>query len=140
MTAVRFTPRYGGLATAVNFAYDPTVVAAVKSVPSFYRSYDPATKTWTIDGGWAATLAAELRALGHTVVGRTGGDDSGPSSTSSAYGDDDSWARDLLRRVGADRVDAVYRALTRVLHPDAPTGDTQLQRELNRARDAVRHR
>lgn len=40
------------------------------------------------------------------------------------------WARAVLWRVGAQRSDAVFRALSKVLHPDSPAGDTRLMREL----------
>lgn len=40
--------------------------------------------------------------------------------------------------MGPERTDAVFKALTRILHPDiADTGDTELQRQLNDARDAM---
>lgn len=42
------------------------------------------------------------------------------------------WARILFKRVGPARTSAVYRALSRCLHPDVG-GDTDLQRELNDA-------
>jgi hypothetical protein len=48
------------------------------------------------------------------------------------------WAHALLRRVGPLRREPVFRALTRILHPDNPaTGDAVLQRELNTARDQL---
>lgn len=43
----------------------------------------------------------------------------------------------LLAAVGPARVTAVHRALTKVLHPDTPTGDTALQQQLNDAVAAV---
>ncbi len=50
-------------------------------------------------------------------------------------GTEPQWAQIMFRRVGHHGADAVYRALSRVLHPDSPTGDTSLQRELNEARN-----
>jgi hypothetical protein len=47
----------------------------------------------------------------------------------------ENWAEILLRAVGPSREDAVFKALTRVLHPDAKTGDEVLMKELNIARD-----
>jgi hypothetical protein len=44
------------------------------------------------------------------------------------------WAHSLFRAVGPDRAEAVYKALSRVLHPDTPTGDHQLMQQLNEAR------
>lgn len=48
------------------------------------------------------------------------------------------WADTLLRAVGPDRHEAVFKALTRVLHPDAATGDEDLMKDLNQARDRLR--
>ena len=47
------------------------------------------------------------------------------------------WAAAVFVRVGPERVPAVYRALSRCLHPDAG-GDTQIQQELNSAHDAAK--
>jgi hypothetical protein len=43
----------------------------------------------------------------------------------------------LMEAVGPQRREAVFRALTRVLHPDVTGGDNTLQQQqLNEARDA----
>lgn len=62
--------------------------------------------------------------------------DSGHTAPGGAAIED--WAEQLLRAVGPERVDAVFKALTRVLHPDVKTGDETLMKALNNARD--RHR
>ena len=102
----------------------------------------PATRSWWIFGYYAGYLASELDAHGHTVTGidpahwrrRAGGQDKG--SRHNGAGDD--WAKALFARVGPDRAEPVFKALTRILHPDnADTGDTELQRQLNDARDAM---
>jgi hypothetical protein len=50
---------------------------------------------------------------------------------------DRSWAVVLMEAVGPQRREAVFRALTRVLHPDVTGGDNTLQQQqLNEARDA----
>ena len=50
-----------------------------------------------------------------------------------------SWAHALFRQVGLDRREPVFRALTRVLHPDnQSTGDNTLQRQLNDAYGELR--
>ena len=60
MTTVRFTP--GLDEHVVRFAYDPAVVEAIKEiVPSYARSWRPATRTWLIDPNWprsSRTLSA----------------------------------------------------------------------------------
>ena len=114
---------------AVRFPYDALLVELLKSrVPSYARTWFSAGKYWTVDSAYAAPLAAAFTELGCTVVGvetRT------PSATSSAC---DGWAQHLFRAVGPSRVTAVHRALSKVLHPDVPTGSGVLQRELNDAR------
>jgi len=113
----------------VRFSYDPLLVKLLKSrVPSYARTWNSAGKLWTVDSVYAAPLAAAFTELGCTGVGvetRT------PSATSSSC---DGWAQHLFRAVGPSRVAAVHRALSKVLHPDVPTGSGVLQRELNDAR------
>jgi hypothetical protein len=125
MTAVRFTPC--GHQCAVAFAYNPAVVQLLKdTVPGYARSWSPGRREWEIDLTWAESLAAAIRAAGHTVVGLEP-----PRPRSNT--DSTQWARLLFTRVGPGRTTAVYRALSKCLHPDTPTGDTTLQRELNDA-------
>ncbi len=129
MTVVMFTPGSGG--HVVRFAYDPAVVATIKAtVPSYARSWQPATRTWLIDPGWAPVLADTLRCYGHTI---TGLDDRRRDDRRCDCGGDTGWARTLFRAVGPTRHGPVYRALSRVLHPDTDSGDVQLQRELDAA-------
>ena len=46
------------------------------------------------------------------------------------------WASGVFRRVGPHRTDAVYRGLSKLLHPDVG-GDTKLMQELNAARREI---
>ena len=111
----------------LRFAYDPSLVALVKTVPAYARSWRPTGKVWLVDRFYAEQLARDMAALGYLVTGL--------ESQKHESDDTADWARILLRRVGPTRVEPVFRSLTRVLHPDnAKTGDTQLQRELNAAR------
>lgn len=129
MTAVvRFTRFAHGY--RVQFRYDEELLAVVKSLPPDARSWDKVSKHWTVYDPYGERLASDLVQLGCVVVGIGG--------TEQPDDDPARWARTLLHRVGPQRSDAVFRALTRVLHPDnAATGDTQLQRELNTAREEV---
>jgi hypothetical protein len=120
-TAVRFTAR-GTLHYSVTFTYDPTVVAIVKTVPAYARTYEPATKMWMVDADHAQTLADDLRQAGYTVIGMQRSID---------------WAKNMLVAVGPKRAAQVRRALSSVLHPDLPSGDADLQRELNTAYDEM---
>ena len=109
----------------VRFPYDALLVELLKSrVPSYARTWFSAGKYWTVDSAYAAPLAAAFTELGCTVVGVE-------TRTPSAC---DGWAQHLFRAVGPSRVTAVHRALSKVLHPDVPTGSGVLQRELNDAR------
>jgi len=109
----------------VRFPYDALLVELLKSrVPSYARTWFSAGKYWTVDSAYAAPLAAAYTELGCTVVGV---ETRAPSAC-------DGWAQHLFRAVGPSRVAAVHRALSKVLHPDVPTGSGVLQRELNDAR------
>ena len=129
MTAVRFTAR--GHRYAVAFAYNPAVVQIVKdTVPGYARTWASARKEWEVDNTWAETLAATMHAAGHTVVGF----DVKPPRTGASRAPDDTsrWAHLLFSRVSAERRQAVYRALSKCLHPDVG-GDPVMQREMNDA-------
>lgn len=73
-------------------------------------------------------LAAELRRRGHTVVGLQE-----QRRERVTHHDGRGWADSLFAAVGPERATPVYRALSKVLHPDVATGDTTLQRQLNDA-------
>jgi hypothetical protein len=118
----------------IAFAYDPDIVAAIKDVPSPHRRYNPQTRIWTVGDEYAGGLAAELADLGFTVAGIDG-----TVSRRRDDHDDAAWARALFERIARDRpdlIDAVFRAMSKVLHPDAG-GNTALMRELNDARRAT---
>jgi len=129
MTTVRFAD-FGHNVT-VAFAYNPAVVQLLKdTVPGYARTWEASRKHWEIDRSWAETLAAALRSAGHTVVGME-------QPKQNKHPDATQWALMLFNRVGPARSTAVYRALSKCLHPDTPTGDTTLQRELNDAHTAT---
>jgi hypothetical protein len=62
-----------------------------------------------------------------------------PAHNDDHGGDVSRWAHLLFRRIGRHRSDAVYRALSKCLHPDVG-GDNALQRELNDAYHQVARR
>lgn len=129
MTAVRFQRR-ADTTTAVTFAYDPTIVETIKLVvPGFLRSWNKARREWLIlEPVYATELARVLRGAGYTIIGL---DD--PSSNRPHGNDPAGWARAVFRRVGPARAPLAYRLLSRVCHPDTPTGDHELMAELNSA-------
>jgi hypothetical protein len=125
MTAIRFTRN--GYSFAVTFAYNPAVVELLKStVPYYARSWSPDRREWEVDTTWVESLAAALGAAGHTIIGL---EPPRPRATTESA----QWARLLFNRVGPSRTAAVYRAQSKCLPPDTPTGDTTQQRELNDA-------
>ena len=131
MSTVLFERRGDGDAI-VRFAYDPELVDLLKAaVPARSRSWDPQLRQWTVRAELVEHFASVLRATGHQVIGLE------PPAAGTRTGTDQ-WARLLLHRVGPTRREPVFRALSRVLHPDnAATGDTTLQRELNLAREQL---
>jgi hypothetical protein len=122
--AVRFE-RHGDQ-YVLRFAYDPNLVALVKTVPAYARSWRPTGKVGLVDRFYAEQLARDMAALGYLVTGLE------PQKRESD--DSANWARALFCRVGPARARPVFRALSRALHPDnAATGVAQLQLELNAA-------
>ncbi len=126
MTAVHFEPR--GFDYTIRFRYDLAIVELIKlDVPGYARSWDPVTKTWTVEAVYARPLAMALRRLSYTVHGL---DDPPPQRQHTA--DQAGWAKAVFQRVGPNRAPLAYKLLSRLCHPDHG-GDHQLQVELNRA-------
>lgn len=120
---------YGGV--DVKFDYDPTVIAYIKAeIPKSFRAYVPAEKTWRLDGG-IDDLLAYARLLGFRVEDNRRGKARAPQFNATT-----DWATALFEAVGADRATAVYRALSKVLHPDAG-GDHSLMVALTSAKSAI---
>lgn len=129
MTAVIINSSPDGRCT-VRFKYDQSVVAAIKqTVPGYARSWDAQRRCWFVDPDWVPLLKAELIRHGHVV--------NGVGQPSPRHGDTTDWARVLFRRVGPHRVEPVFKALARVLHPDVMSGDTDLMRELLDGRNEI---
>lgn len=114
---------------AVAFRYHAALVDMVKAScpPWCDRWWDAETRCWWIDPHGYGYVAEAFRREG--VVITENGDEVTPTAEETA------WADALFAAVGPERIEAVFRALTRVLHPDAPTGNHDLMQQLNRARD-----
>ncbi len=113
---------------AVTFPYSPVLVSIIKTtVPGYARTWNQTGKQWTVEALWAPILAAEIRRLGHTVIGL---DD--PPNPTHGPGSTGGWARSVFQRVGPHRAPLAYRLLSRLCHPDHG-GDHLLQVELNQA-------
>ena len=107
----------------------------VKALPG--RTWDSTKRCWRIPLYFVDEAANALRAVGCEVhVTRADGTPwtSGRPGAGHRSTPAEGWASALLKAVGPQHQDRVYRALSRVLHPDAG-GDTQLMQDLNRARD-----
>ena len=122
----------------VRFAYDPRLVDLIKTVPRYYRSWNPTLRQWRVSVVYARTLANSMRQLGCTVVGLDQHERERADPPPHSHGRTPRHNTfDLLfERVGHHRAEPVFRALTRVLHPDVG-GDTELMKELNNARDRL---
>ncbi len=107
------------------------------------KRWDPVGKHWTVSVEFVDALANALRAAGVTVF-VTCPDGTPWKSGATGHGHratpGDDWADGLFAAVGPDRVDLVFRALSRTLHPDAAAGDTALMQELNGARERAAFR
>ena len=116
----------------VRFAYDPDLVVAIKSaVPAYARSWDPDGRRWLVEVTYVDDVTAEARHLGYRVDDRrTTSRERRRTTSPPTVG----WADALFQAVGPDLAEPVFRALTRVLHPDLETGDTRLMQELNAGR------
>jgi len=111
-----------------------------KTLPG--RSWDKLVKCWVIPSVFVDEAANVLRAAGCVVyVTRPNGQPwtSGRAGAGHRSSPGDRWAELLLEAVGPQRADTVFRALTRILHPDAG-GDLVLMKQLNAARDRVESR
>jgi hypothetical protein len=110
----------------LSFRYDAGLVDLVRSMPD--RTWNPDDKHWTIPAVDLDEFIQKAKSLGHQVQ-VIGENDShrGPSTNGSA-----DWAGTLFAAVGTDRAQSVYRALSKVLHPDVG-GDTKLMQQLSEA-------
>jgi len=114
----------------------------LKDIPKSFpgRKWDPTptNKCWIMPVRFVDDLADALRAAGVTVYitradgspWRSGRTTHGHRSTPAA-----GWADALFTAVGPNRVEPVFRAMSRIIHQDAGGGDTRLMQELNAARE-----
>ena len=115
---------------SVRFRYNEELVELVKAAVDWRdRAWSPTDRCWYIDRWMVCQLVDELTAVGATVRWE---DADSPcrrqqqAEPPSAWAQP-SWAELLMTAVGEARRDAVFRALSKVLHPDVvETGDTAL--------------
>ena len=133
------TPEFGTL--VIRFRYNPQIVAEVRSVPG--ARWHPEHRYWAVPDYMGSALRLALVQWDEQVVW------SGMPKPSLPYFDFDfddededeeprrahvsDWATALFDAVGPARREPVFRALSKVLHPDAG-GDSELMRALLEAR------
>ena len=109
-----FARQRDGTAT-LRFTYHWALIEDLKrAVPAFGRQWNPETKTWTVAAPWAElALGLMRRHLGHVTVEEAASPPGPLRPTDRLYA-----ALHLLPSAPAVLVDAAYRSLTKVHHPD----------------------
>lgn len=105
----------------------------IKTLP--VRSWSAEQKCWVIPAGDVEILRFMLKHAGFTVV--VNGTPSNQRHNEPPHGNHtstDTWADRMFVALGPDLSIAVYKALSRVLHPDTG-GSTEHMKVLNAARD-----
>ena len=117
------------------FDYDPTVVEAIKfAVPGTSRRWAPDHRRWEVASQFWPRLQRILIDAG--VIGRDGFEE-----VKAPKGDGTPWAAlYLVPGAPAQVVDAVYRALAKLYHPDSGPngGDLPRMKALNLAYEKLR--
>ena len=120
----------------LRFPYNARLVELLKSeIPARARAYDPDDKTWTVIAAYA-TRAVNLL-LDHFPDARierpgTRAEPAPPLTPARPFA-----VLHLLPSAPPELIDAAYRTLARLHHPDVG-GDPEAMRALNDARDALR--
>jgi hypothetical protein len=117
----------------VRFPYDRALVELLKdSVPYDEREWEPSRKVWKVEPGYyLETFLSSAVYFGHEVRDLRKEQEAPPPPPQEPS---PSWADALFQAVGPERSNAVYRALSRVLHPDTEHGDHELMVQLTDAR------
>jgi hypothetical protein len=111
--------------STIRFRYDPRAVEIMKSVP--VHRWNPADKYWTTETSWVQLLAKKFYDAGYPVqidseLWEPGSSVAGTSKPIVA----------LFAVLPIRLRVPVFRALTKVLHPDMG-GDVELMKQLNQA-------
>ena len=117
-----------GYHSTVTFPYDAEAVAIIKTIP--VHRWDPKTKTWTTETSWVRLLATRLHAQGFDIaIDGVPFTPDPPKPLGLPF--------DALFAILPERLRLpVFRALSKVLHPDHG-GDTALMQQLNRAKERL---
>jgi len=136
MSYPRVTWYADGSAADVTFPFDALVVAEIKRVvPAWLRSYDPDSKTWTVAGRYVHLVYHVLaQVFGDVDVegSRTGPADRGGDPREAAL-----VVLHLRPTAPPELVDAAYKCLARLHHPDRG-GSTITMQAINAAAEQIR--
>lgn len=122
----------------VSFAYNPELVAALKKVvPVGHRSWDAATKTWSVSGTYINYLRDAFQREGaHTTTSYEQPRRTGTSTNWSKPDRIEVALTDLFKAVPEQLTAPLYKAMACVMHPDKG-GTDQLMTALNKARQTT---
>jgi hypothetical protein len=124
---------------AVAFPFDRDVVDELKhQIPAPYRAWDPESREWLISLGWAQVAIEILRsAFGHVELEQFTSRRADPEPIRTS---DPTYAElHLLPSAPWPVVEAVYRAMARMNHPDKG-GDCEQMKRVNLAYESLQRR
>jgi hypothetical protein len=142
MITVIYDPAYSSTRVRVFDSFVPGLDEVILALPDAEWSADESC--WTLPLWHAHEIALKLPREPITWRGFGVGDAASaghqhrPRAAKAAAKDTSAWAQNLFTAVGSDRGEQVFRVLTRILHPDSPTGDEELMRQLLGARDKAK--
>ena len=118
--AVRYDARGRARLT---FPYHPIFVAEIKGcVPSWARSYEPATKTWVVATPYDGPIIERMAAWWPDLLIRAGHPGSerreAPPLTPPVQAETPHATLHVLQSAPREVIDAAYRALVKLHHPD----------------------
>jgi hypothetical protein len=142
MTTIHISRVAGGFSLTFRGGnFSPCVSTLKEFINSYSRSYEPATRTWLIDGDAYAQLFQWLdyahAELGARVEWQTSSDrkrekppEPPPAKPKASDPHTTLW---LLPGAPPELVRAAFKCLATIYHPDKPTGDEEKMKRLNAA-------
>ncbi len=124
----------------LTFPFNRGLVEALKrEVPAYARSYEPATKAWTVNQPYIATAGALVEATfaDVEVIDFRGARSSAPPPRTTPR--TEYHVLHLQPSAPPELVEAAYRTLTKLYHPDRG-GDTETMAAINAAVSVIRRR
>jgi hypothetical protein len=126
----------------LRFTFRRSVVDALKlRIPAHARTWDPGWKIWTVSPEWRRTaidLMVEAFGFEHVqIVDQEPQRD--PEPTSSLRSDPAFMVLHLRESAPPELIQAAYKTLARLAHPDTG-GDTLAMQRINRAYDDLKER